>query len=625
MTRKLIVIFLSGVISLLGITAALAYNEAPMLRTLVAAGELPPIEERLPEEPFVEEPFEEIGRYGGTLQVLAVNPNIWNDVQLVRGPTLTSLFEPSRDGEYPVPNIAKGFKFSEDFKTLTIYLRKGLKWSDGYPFTAEDILFVINDVYQNKELTPTPPFWLFPTKEIEKAEKVDEYTVNIKFPEPYPAFEASLWSPRMGQLCTAWPAGIYAPKHYLKRWHIKYNPEADELAKEEGYEYWWQAYRYHAQIFPQQSDIDLPQMLPWVLKTKITNVKVFERNPYYWKVDTAGNQLPYIDKVVSTIVDTEVYQIKAISGEADFVMLQLSFQNYTLYKESEEKGDYRVIEYPGINGSELSIWLNLNEPNLVLRKIYQDVRFRRALSVAIDRDDINESIFFGKAIPRQHTWHPDFPLPIPYKKEWAEAYAQYDTGLANQLLDEMGLTKKDKDGWRLGPDGEPVFILLEYTEIEGPRGAICELVKEYWEAVGIKVVLKVEERALYSTRMKSADHGTWTWAYQAVYAEGHPARNWQTWMNTEGKEGEEPLEEWKDFYKWTMIQGNLSGEERREVFGKLGDSQAENLWAIGAVGMAPALFIVKSNLGNVLDLEQVALYSMAYYGTKYPEQMFFKK
>ncbi|GAH46746.1 unnamed protein product, partial [marine sediment metagenome] len=404
---------------------------------------------------------------------------------------------------------------SEDFKTATIYLRKGLKWSDGVPFTAEDILFVLNDVYGNKELTPGIPYVeFFPGGTFHPYEKVDDYTLELNFAVPNPlfAYEMARWK--------SWQNDMYAPKHYLKKWHIKYNPEANELAKEEGYESWGQAYRYHAQTFPQQNDLDLPRMLPWVLKTKPIGVKVFERNPYYWKVDTAGNQLPYIDRVVSTMVDPEVYQIKAISGEADFVFQNMSLVNYTLYKENEEKGDYRVVEYFGICGSELSIWLNLNEPNLVLRRIYQDKRFRHALSLAINRDDINESIFFGKAVPRQHTWHPDFPFPIPYKlkKEWAEAYAQYDPEKANQLLDEMGLVKRAKDGFRLGPDGEPVFVLLEYVQQEGPRGEILELVKEYWEAVGIKVVLKLQERALYSTRMASADHGAHTWAYDEVFA-----------------------------------------------------------------------------------------------------------
>jgi len=630
--KKIGVLFLSGVICIAtaGLALAIEYNEAPMLRVKVAAGELPPVEERLPEEPFVEEPFEEIGRYGGTLHALATSPNIWNDIQLVRGPTVTSLFEPSKDGEYTVPNIAKGFKWSEDFKTLTIYLRKGLKWSDGYPFTADDILFVINDVYQNKELTPNMPFWLFRTgeaeREFEKAEKVDEYTVNINFPEPYPAFEASLRTARMGQLVTPWAAGIYAPKHYLKQWHIKYNPKANGLAKEEGFEQWWQAYKYHAQIAPQQNDLDLPSMGVWVLKEKTSSTKVFERNPYYWKVDTAGNQLPYINKVVCTIVDPEVYQLKVISGEVDFAMQGLSLGNYPLYKENEEKGDYRVVLIPGINGSELVLQLNLNDPDLVLRKICQDIRFRRALSVAINRAEINDSLFFGKAVPRQWTWVPDYP-GLDYKKEWAETYAQYDPGLANQLLDEMGLTKKDKDGFRLRPDGEPILLMIEYVE-RGLNGPILELVKEYWEAVGIKVFLKVEGADLFNTRMYSADHGVYTGAFGEVTSwVGPNMANWFTWFETEGKEGEEPPEEYKEeaknWRKWSLTPA--LGKEKTEIMTKLGDSQAKNLWGIGTVGMAPSLFIVKNNLGNILDPKQVCSQVIIKEARKYYEQLFFKK
>jgi len=644
--RKIKVLLISGAICLLGVIPALAqgqystlaeyekatgkritkFNEAPMLRTKVAAGELLPVEERLPEEPFVEEPFEEIGQYGGTLHVLAVNPTGWNDVQDVRDPTLTSLFEPSKDGEHPVPNIAKGFKWSEDFKTLTIYLRKGLKWSDGYPFTADDILFVINDVYQNKELTPTPPFWLSPTKEIKKAEKVDDYTVNINFPEPYPAFEASLTTPRMGQLCTSWSAGIYSPKHYLKRWHIKYNPKANELAKEEGFERWWQAYKHHAQILPLQNDLDLPSMGVWILKKKTTSAKVFERNPYYWKVDPAGNQLPYIDKVVSTIVDPEVYQLKVISGEADFAMRGLSLKNYPLYKENEEKGDYHVVLIPGINGSELVLELNLNHPDLVLRKICQDIRFRRALSVAINRAEINDSVFFGKAVPRQWTWVPNYP-GVDYKEEWAKAYAQYDPELANQLLDEMGLTKRDKDGFRLRPDGKPILLVIEYVEGE-LNGPILELVKEYWESVGIKVFLKPESVDLWHTRMQSSDHGVTAVTFAEVTSWVGPNMiNWFNWFETGGKEGEEPPEEYKEearnWRKWSLA--SAVGKEKTEIMTKLGDSQARNLWGIGTVGMAPVPLIVKNDLGNVVDPKQVCSYVIIKELMKYYEQLFFKK
>ena len=353
---------------------------------------------------------------------------------------------------------------------------------------------------------------------------------------------------------------------------------------------------------------------------------MFERNPYYWKVDTAGNQLPYINKVVSTIVDPEVYQLKTISGEADFAMAGLSLGNYPLYKENEEKEDYRVVLIPGINGSELILQPNLNDPDLVLRKICQDIRFIRALSVAINRAEINDSLFFGKAVPRQWTWVPDYP-GLDYKKEWAETYAQYDTGLANQLLDEMGLTKKDKDGFRLRPDGEPILLMLEYVE-KGLNGPILELVKEYWEAVGIKVFLKLEAADLFNTRMYSADHGVYTGAWAEITSwVGPNMANWFTWFETEGKEGEEPPEEFKEevknWRKWSLTPA--LGKELTEIMTKLGDSQARNLWGIGTVGMAPSLFIVKNNLGNILDPKQVCSQVIMKQSMKYHEQLFFKK
>ncbi len=625
------VIFLSGVISLLAITSALAYNEAPMLQALVDAGVLPPVEERLPNEPIVVEPFEEIGQYGGVINVFAINPNAWNDLQPGVADYM-KLFRSTRDGTTIEPNIAKGYKWSEDRKTFTIYLRKGLRWSDGAPFTADDIVFTFEDVVGNDELTPVKPSVWTPGGKLLKAIKVDNYTVRLSFAVPYPSFELIIRTWRSFQ------TGAYNPKHYLKRWHIKYNPKADELAKEEGYENWWQAFNYHSQNFPQQEDINLPRMLPWVMKSKTTDTIVFERNPYYWKVDPAGNQLPYIDKMVSTIVDLEVYQLKVISGQADFAYTGLSLDNYPLYKENEDSGDYRVILEPGPNGSELGLSVNLNEKDPILRKIYQDIRFRQALSLSINRDEINEAVFFGKAVPRQATV---LPTTSYYKKEWGEYFAQYDPDRANHLLDEIGL-KHDKDGFRLLPDGRRLVLTVEYVELEGPETVTLEIVKEYWEAVGIKTVLKSQERTLFRVRYNSSEHGVNVWLFDVTdellafviseryYPPGEEmsyAYDWGTWLLTNGKSGEEPPEDIKEYYNWWMEwKMTLPGsKEYMELAEKIFDFWGEQLWVIGTVGMVPTPYIAKNNLRNVADPKKDIAAGPTAYIRDFAEQLFFKR
>jgi len=613
--KKLIIILLAGVLCLWGM-AALAYNEAPMLRVKVAAGELPPVEKRLPEEPVIIEPLEEIGQYGGTLHVLHVNINPWNDMgsHPERGPYLLRVVK-TKDGITVVPELAKGYKLSDDAKTFTLYLRKEMKWSDGYPFTADDFLFMYEDMHWNDKV----PTWNM-TGQIKRIKKIDDYTVRFEMDQPYPTIvlKFTMWAG------SEWNA--FHPKHYLKKWHIKYNPKADELAKKEGFDNWWDCLHYHYWWAPLK-DLNKPTMYPWILKEVGTTYKVFERNPYYPVVDSAGNQLPYIDKIVATIIDPEVYQLKITSGEADVAYVHTSLENYPLYKENEEKGDYRVVPIPGIIGSELSLGINLNHPDPVRRKINEDIRFRKALSLAINREEINETCYFGLAFPRQATVLPDTSY---YKEEWGKAYAQYDPDEAKRLLDEAGLTKRDKDGFRLRSDGKTLLLLVEYCPETHPMAtSTLELVKEYWENVGLKVMLKPLGKTLFTQRYRSANHGilagpsdcldeiTNITDWNLLGGATSCGYAWLTWLRAKQEirmgrrtlkdyeggvlPGEEPPEEIKKLDEWIRLrqQVEFGSEKYMELSRKIHSFNAEKIFVIGTVGMAPVPYITKKNIGNV--------------------------
>ena len=624
MKKKLTVISLVAAICFAAVTSALAYNEAPMLRVMVAAGELPPVEGRIGEEPLVLEPLEEIGQYGGTINVFVTDVRPWQDLQesTERGGFLLRILP----GLKIVGNLAKGYELSEDKKALTLYLRKGVKWSDGAPFTADDIIFTFEDMVWNEEVNLSNRHPL-----VKRIVKVDDYTLR---------FEGDESLGRMPLDLGTWYGGdwnTFHPKHYLKKWHIRYNPEADELAKEEGFDNWWNAFYYHWYYSPQK-DLNKPTMQPFFLTESTTTIKLHERNRYYWKVDTDGNQHPYIDKVVATIVDAEVYQLKIISGESDIAFAFTKFTNYPLYKENEESGNYRVVSIPGVSASEVALALNVNEPDLALRKIYQDVRFRQALSLAIDRDEINETCFFGLAVPRQGTVLPDTSY---YKPEWGEEhpFARYDPDEANNLLDEMGLTER-RDGFRMGPDGKPLVLLVEY----GTETSVTplELVREYWEDVGIKVQLKPEEMTLFHQRKRSVEHGViahWLGAatelgnYTSDAEPWNPldlgdhgyAQAWRQWLQAEqdvrlgqatlqdfeeGKlPGEEPPEEIKQLRDWVWERGKseIGSQKYMELSEKIYDFHAENLYLIGTVGMAPQVVIAKKNMGNVPEAFGIAL------------------
>jgi len=631
MRGKLTVLLLIGAMCLLGATAALAYNEAPMLKDLVDAGELPRVEERLPEEPStLVEPSSEIGQYGGLIQVVAPDPFPWYTLGEMadRGAWLLRFVWAEDGGITVVGDLAKGGEFSADKKSFTLHLREGAKWSDGEPFTAEDIVFMYEDMHWTEGVSTWWPG--LDMDALKRVVKVDDYTVRYEMDEPWLVMEMRLAN---------WIAGGiyegYMPKHYLKKWHIKYNPNANELAEEEGFENWQAAFNYHANFTPTQ-DLNRPTMQPWVLKEFTTTYKVHVRNPYYWKVDTAGNQLPYVDKIIATIIaDPEVRQMKIIAGEVDVAYAHTNMENYPLYKENEEEGGYRVVTLPGVYGANVKLEVNLNYPDDPARQtLYQDVRFRRALSLAINRKEINETTYFGLGVPRQLTVTPDCSY---YKEEWAQAYAQYNPNRADSLLDAAGLTERDKDGFRLGLDGEPLLIAIEYSYLEVTTPlSLLELVKEYWENVGLRVLLKLLDSTLWNIRnVETANHdisamaqdcseeisnylmGAGSWRTGGIVAWGHSWHDWlvaerdiaagrKTLADFEGGQmpGEEPPEEFKQLEEWAELRtaAEFGSEEYMELSQRIYDFHADKVLMIGTVGLVPLIYIANKNLGNVPEV-----------------------
>jgi len=656
MIRKLTIALVSGIVCLLlGVTPVLAqyqynsmkeyekatgkkiekFNEAPMLRTRVAAGELPPVEERLPEDPVVVTPVEEIGQYGGTVRIPYVGADWVLDVTFIRG--IEPLLRLDTDLTTILPNLADRWEFSEDGKTLTIYLHKGIKWSDGVPFNADDIMFWYKDIFLNKELTPVINPKFQPGGKVIKVEKVDDYTVQMHSAVPYPVMEIMLVS----------PYGLiepFEPAHYLKQFHIKYNPKADELAKKNGFDYWYQYFneKRRKMWITVPLNPDLPTLGAFRCAKQTTDYYIFERNPYYWKVDPEGNQLPYIDKIFCTMVsDKEVLNGKVISGEADFGWMFTHLFNYTLYKENEKSGHYKVIPWP-------SGLLTVYEPNQthkdpVLRKIFQDIRFRRALSLAINREEINDVVYYGLGVPSQLTL---LPGSTYFEPEFRKAYAEYDPEKANQLLDEMGLKWDKNHEYRLRPDGKRLGWVTQYWRAHIFHEPENELVKEYWKKIGLDVDFKGISADLYRERCNAnlLDMGIWCGAYlndvgmhlfPAYFvpvgtwenAWGNP---WARWCESGGEEGEEPPERVKKLYEWWQkMNTTMDKEERIRLGKKILASQAENLWTIGTVAQLPLyLCIIKDNLANfpkadrsTPPIDDATGYNYAWH----PEQLFLKR
>ncbi len=655
MLRRVVVpILLSGIICFLGLGLVFAqeggvystleeyeritgnkiekFNEAPMLKLKVAAGELPPVEERLPEEPCVIEPAEEIGQYGGVLRGPAFGIHQAHDNDYARA---DPFFRISYDDfRTVVPNVAKDWKLSEDMKTLTVYLRKGMKWSDGAPFSADDIMFWYEDIILNKELTPViPPRWS-PGGEVMKVEKIDDYTVRFKFAQPYPAVVQML-----GCLDSDTPHVF--PKHYLKKYHIKYNPKANEIAKEEGYEYWWQCFQFHSRHYRDIADPNRPGIFAWVLeKITLEGDKYFVRNPYYWKVDTAGNQLPYIDKFRTiNVASGEIQDLKLMSGELNFAGIFLGFEKYPLYKKGEEQGGYRTVLLDGGARSQMKLVFNMchNEP--VLRDIFNDIRFRQALSLAINREEMNEVLFQGLTFPWQA---PVAPGGI-FVEEWmGKYYIEYDTERANSLLDEMGLEWDKNHKYRLRPDGKPLTVEITFTDVGLGWITRVELIKEYWEKVGVKTNVKQVDYSYYadSTLANNLDFALWASepygrSVQANADLLYPGWGnwwgspWKMWFDTNGESGEEPPEVVKKLHE--LIQEWITTQPDSEEYLRLGKEiftiNMENLWTIGDFAGGPSPVIVPQNLRNTA-FQKGDVYGWAgqrFWQIYCPQQWFFEK
>lgn len=601
------------VFTLLGFSgvAAAQYNEAPMLAQQVQAGLLPPVDERLPENPAIVEPVEQIGKYGGTLRTTTIAANS------ILGPHVIlmgeGLLRTDTDYQTIVPNLAERWEFSDDYRVLTLYLRKGVRWSDGAPFTADDIMFWWEDVQLNEDLFPSGPSrrnW-YAGGERMNLVKVDDYTIRMEFAVPNPLILRRLaHGPGMEM--------VDYPKHYLKQFHPKYTPmeEIQKMLDAEGFDFWYQLFEDRAErSFSMSMNPDLPSIDAYYLKTKEPERLVFERNPYYWKTDPEGNQLPYIDQIlVRKAADITTANAWIVTGQDDFNGFHTSLQQLPTYRQYEQQSDYRILLYRGTFGTEVLIQFNQTIEDPVLREIFQDVRFRRAMSHAINREEINEVLYFGLGEPRNTTV---LPIASAYKEEFAKAYIEYDPDLANQLLDEMGLDKRDSEGFRLRPDGRRLSITIDYTESDTPKTPTLELVKEYWEAVGVQTQLNymtntlVAERAtanLIQVGIHHADRSTDPLVFTEPFWYAPVQVGWEQttwplyaqWYNTGGAAGEEPPEHVKELIDiFNAMQRTTDEDERVQLLQQLLQRQAENLWTLGTVGNAPFVIVVQNAVRNV--------------------------
>ncbi len=591
----------------------LRYHEAPALAAEVKAGKLPPVAQRLPQQPLVVPVVERVGEYGGVWRRAFLGPADANNyVRIV----YDGLFRFAPDGAEIEPHIALGAKASPDFRVWTILLRKGARWSDGAPFTADDILYWYNDILLNKDLTPTLPTWMQNSDgTAAKVGKVDDYTVTFTFDRPSTLFLTQVADEDGEDQSYA----MFQPAHYLKQFDPKYTAidKIDAMAKAANFKTWTQLFYAKATPF---MNPDRPSMAAWVAASRISDpVFVIRRNPYFIGVDPAGNQLPYIDGVRFTyFADQQALNLAAIAGDFDMQERHVLMTNYPVLKEQEQKtGKYHVLIWPTFGGSDAVVAINSTyTADPVIGKLLANKDFRVALSYAINRDEIKESVFLGLGEARQ-------PVPAPLHayypgKEWAEKYTQYRPDLANKMLDALGLTKRDAQGIRLMANGKPATIELGVVPAFGAWPDTAQLIAKDWQAVGIRTVVQVRERAL-EVNMRLADQlmaEMWnedTTGYPFTGSAKMDLRNgaletltigplYSRWLSSGGKDGVEPPAPLKRIMQLIDRARTVGRDGQVEAAHELFRIWADNVYEIGTIGLTPmvqGVVVVNSKMHNV--------------------------
>ncbi|MEE8302015.1 MAG: ABC transporter substrate-binding protein [Candidatus Tectomicrobia bacterium] len=596
------------------------FNEAPQLAELVKQGKLPPVAERIGQDPLVIKPVHGIGKYGGLWRRGFSGPaDYWNGLRCCSGPD--SLLYWEYTGNSPTPNLAKSWEVTDGGRTTIIHLRRGMKWSDGSPFTADDFIFWRDHILLNEELVPTFPSYFTINGKRGKLEKIDEHTVALKFPDPYfLLLDVLAGSTQLsGQAYRGqFDGGTYAPAHYLKQFHPAFigKAAADQLAKKAGYDNWVNLFKFKNSW---QLNPELPVVSPWKTVTPITKPTwVLERNPYSVFVDTAGNQLPYIDKVVMTVFENiEIHNLRAIAGDYDLQARHVDIQKIPVFLENQEKGQYKLHLDPGDYGGDMIIKFNLtyNEDS-ELRKWFHNRDFRRALALGIERDEINETFWLGVGTPRSvvpAAGNLYYPGP-KYDRLWAT----HDPDKAKQMLDAIGLDKKDANGFRLRTDGSNKPLILEVVTWSGQfvqYTQIMESIGEMWAKIGIKLLVKEVERGLGNQLAQANKVQMWAWnndgsehlftfpfhvfPFDQLNSNG-PLNG--LWFQTNGQKGEEPLPFIKEIMaKWRKAFG-VPREARIKLGKEIWAIAADEVHIIGVIGLGPAAMgvrVAKTDLGNV--------------------------
>ena len=623
-----LIVRMAALLALLPLLAgpAVGAEEPPNLVAAVAAGQLPPLTARLPRVPLVfEAPRSDwtLGRYGGEVRTLMAKDRDIRMMVVYGYSRLVGYDEQLR----LTPDILEKVD-NVDSRIFTLHLRPGHKWSDGKPFTAEDFRYYWDDVAHNKDLSPFGlPQALLVNGHAPKFEVLNETTVRFTWQEPNPMFLPALAAPS--------PLYIYRPAHYLRQFHAHYAgvEKANALAVEAGSRSWAGLHQKKDEQF-RFDNPDLPTLEPWKNTTPLPSTRfVLERNPYFHRVDSTGRQLPYIDRIIVGITDDKLIPAKAGAGDVDLQVRYLRFDNYTFLKQSEKRNQYHVRLWEKALGSQIALYPNLNAEDAEWRRLMRDVRFRRALSLGINRHEVNEVVYFGLGRESSNTILQRSAL---FRPEFRAAWTKFDVKAANALLDSIGLTRRDAAGLRLLPDGRPMELVIDTSGESTEETDVLELIRDSWRQLGIAMFSRPSQREVFRKRVFSGKSMMSVWS---GLSNGIPTPDmspgelapttqeqlqwpmWGQYYEQNRKGGEAPtspdvVELVKLFEEW---RNSGSADEREKIWLRMLTINANEVYTIGIVTRALQPVVVRDNLRNV-PVEGIYSWDPgAYFGMYHPD------
>jgi peptide/nickel transport system substrate-binding protein len=600
-------------------------TESPVLQDRIASGDLPALADRLPKEPMVVELQNGPGAYGGTLSYAQLDVN---DTGSLTAFASATLLEWNWEADGAVPSLAATFEKNDTNTEFTFVLREGLKWSDGEPFSSEDLVFTIDDYLRNETTIPAAPFWFSDGDGRPTVEAPDELTVVIHFENPFALFEKYMCHPAVGNQ-------FIKPKHYLEQFHPDHadKDEIEKATKKAGFDSWDQYFwdRDNWWTNPERPVLGAYQV------TSTANAQSgtaeLERNPYFWKTDPDGRQLPFVDAIQVQVLAQDALDLRAANGDLNFQGNSLGYNSAQLYIQNQEKNDYTMLRWKN-DATLLSLCVNLSHQDEALRELFLEPDFRAALSLAIDRDDMNSTLLGGLGGIRQPlaTENSDY-----YVEGTGQNHIEFDLDAANSLLDGLGL-EREGEGTRKRKDGEALNLVLLYVDSTAgiSTADAFGMVQKYWAEIGIKLDLRPVDATLYTelraandfdvdgTTMPSDDFDLDPVWYVPTGSNSHSAPGFGLWYATGGKEGVEPPDEIKDLLDhWDALRGAEDDDARIAAGKEIVTQHDEQVYAIGLLELPFQPVIVTNDVRGVRDDEPKLSFYQGREQVTRPEQISF--